>query len=146
QRLADATRGRHQRSGHQPADRVRYGSRCRRCTSYSGLNTNTKMRMTITEEFTPLFAPKTVAVVGASTKGNALPSIFIRRIGGFGFAGDMYLILPAAGEIDGLMAYTTLAETPKPVVYAYTAVSGAQISAMLSAAKRHVRFAQVVSS
>ena len=102
--------------------------------------------MTITEEFTPLFAPKTVAVVGASTKGNALPNVFIRRIREFGFTGDIYPIHPVATEIDGLTAYKSLADTPKPVDYAYIAVSGAQIPAMLSAAKGHVRFAQVVSS
>ena len=38
------------------------------------------MSMNIIDEFTPLFAPKTVAVIGASTKGNALPNVFIRRI------------------------------------------------------------------
>ncbi len=102
--------------------------------------------MTITEEFTPLFAPKTVAVVGASTKGNALPNVFIRRIREFGFSGDIYPIHPAAAEIDGLTAYKSLADTPKPVDYAYIAVSAAQIPAMLAAANGHVRFAQVVSS
>ena len=71
--------------------------------------------MNIIEEFTPLFAPKTVAVIGASTKGNALPNVFIRRIREFGFSGDIYPIHPAAAEIDGLTAYKTLADTPKPV-------------------------------
>jgi len=102
--------------------------------------------MTVIEEFTPLFAPKTVAVVGASSKGNALPNIFIRRLREFGFSGDIYPIHPTAAAIDGLTAYRTLADTPEPVDYAYIAVSGAQIPAMLSAARGHVRFAQVVSS
>ena len=102
--------------------------------------------MNIIEEFTPLFAPKTVAVIGASTKGNALPNVFIRRIREFGFSGDIYPIHPGAAEIDGLTAYKTLADTPKPVDYAYIAVSGAQIPGMLAAAKGHVRFAQVISS
>lgn len=104
------------------------------------------MSMTITEEFTPLFAPKTVAVVGASTKGNALPNVFIRRIREFGFSGDIYPIHPSASEIDGLAAYKSLADTPKAVDYAYIAVSAAQIPHMLAAANGHVRFAQVVSS
>jgi acyl-CoA synthetase (NDP forming) len=102
--------------------------------------------MTILEDFAPLFAPKTVAVVGASSKGNALPNVFIRRIREFGFAGDIYPIHPAAEEIDGLPAYRTLADTPRPVDYAYIAVSAAQIPAMLSATRGHVRFAQVISS
>lgn len=100
----------------------------------------------IIDTYTPLFAPKTVAVVGASTKGGALPNVFIRRIREFGYAGEIYPIHPAATEIDGLPAYRSLAETPKPVDYAYIAISAAQIAGMLSAANGRVRFAQVISS
>src|SRR3990172_4601236 len=104
------------------------------------------MNSSVIEQFMPLFAPKTVAVVGASTKGAALPNVFIRRIREFGFAGAIYPIHPTAAEIDGLPAYRTLADTPLPVDYAYIAVSAAQIPDMLSAAAGHVRYAQVISS
>ena len=100
----------------------------------------------IIEKFTPLIAPRTVAVVGASTKGTALPNIFIRRIREFGYDGAIYPIHPSAAEIDGLPAYRSLADTPQPVDYAYIAVSAAQIPAMLSAAAGRVRYAQVISS
>src|SRR5688572_23467137 len=98
------------------------------------------------QEFSPLFEPQTVAVIGASAKSPTLPNHFIRRIKEFGFRGDIYPIHPVAPEIDGLTAYKTLADTPKPVDYAYIAVAGAQIPAMLESAKGHVRFAQVISS
>ena len=98
------------------------------------------------QEFAPLFEPQTVAVIGASAKGGALPNHFIRRIREFGYSGDIYPIHPTAAEINGLPAYKTLADTPKPVDYAYIAVAGAQIPAMLESAKGHVRFAQVISS
>ena len=81
----------------------------------------------VIEHYTPLFEPKTVAVVGASTKGTALPNIFIRRIREFGYTGDIYPIHPTAAQIDGLKAYPSLADTPKPVDYAYIAVGAAQI-------------------
>ena len=100
----------------------------------------------ILQQYQPLFEPKTVAVVGASTKGNALPNVFIRRIREFGFQGDIYPIHPSAEQIDGLTAYRSLADTPKPVDYAYIAVGAAQIPPMLSSARGHVRFAQVISS
>jgi acyl-CoA synthetase (NDP forming) len=45
-----------------------------------------------------------------------------------------------------LPAYKSLADTPKPVDYAYIAISAAQISGMLAAANGRVRYAQVVSS
>ena len=104
------------------------------------------MKASILEQYAPLFTPRTVAVIGASTKGNALPNVFIRRIREFGYEGAIYPIHPSAPEIDGLTAYRSLAETPEPVDYAYIAVSAAQIPDMLSAAAGHVRYAQVISS
>ena len=98
------------------------------------------------ENFAPLFMPKTVAVVGASAKGTALPNVFIRRIKEYGFTGEIYPIHPSAATIDGIPAYPNLAATPKPVDYAYIAVSGAQIPDMLKVAAGRVRFAQVISS
>jgi len=100
----------------------------------------------VLEAFRPLFEPKTVAVVGASTKGNALPNIFIRRIREFGYAGEIYPIHPAADEIDGLKAYRSLGETPNPVDYAYIAIAAAQVPPLLEAGKGRVRYAQVISS
>jgi acyl-CoA synthetase (NDP forming) len=105
------------------------------------MNKNNKLR-----EFAALFEPQTVAVIGASAKGGALPNVFIRRIREFGYVGDIYPIHPTAAEIDGLPAYKTLADTPKPIDYAYIAVGGAQIPAILEAAKGRLRFAQVISS
>ena len=97
-------------------------------------------------DFTPLFSPKTVAVIGASTKGTALPNVFIRRIREFGFEGAIYPIHPTAAEIDGLPAYKSLADTPEPVDYAYIAIGAAQIAPLLAQANGRLRFAQVISS
>ena len=104
------------------------------------------MSESIVEQFKPLFEPKTVAVIGASAKGLALPNTFMRRIRAFGFTGPIYPIHPTASTIDGMPAYKTLADTPLPVDYAYIAVAGALIPDILKAGKGHVRFAQVVSS
>jgi acyl-CoA synthetase (NDP forming) len=100
----------------------------------------------ILEQYAPLFTPKTVAVVGASTKGAALPNVFIRRIREFGYEGAIYPIHPTADQIDGLPAYKSLGETPLPVDYAYIAIGAAQVPPLLSAGKGRVRFAQVISS
>ncbi|HJQ62343.1 MAG TPA: CoA-binding protein, partial [Burkholderiales bacterium] len=100
----------------------------------------------ILEQYEPLFAPRTVAVVGASTKGTALPNVFIRRIREFGYDGAIYPIHPSAAEIDGLPAYKSLGETPQPVDYAYIAIAAAQVAPLLAAGKGRVRFAQVISS
>lgn len=100
----------------------------------------------VIDRFKPLFEPKTVAVVGASTKGNALPNVFIRRIREFGFKGEIYPIHPTANEIDGLKAYRGLGETPNPVDYAYIAIAAAQVPPLLKDARGRLRYAQVISS
>jgi acyl-CoA synthetase (NDP forming) len=100
----------------------------------------------VIERFKPLFEPKTVAVVGASTKGGTLPNVFIRRIREFGYAGAIYPIHPSAESIDGLKAYRSLGDTPEPVDYAYIAIAAAQVPPLLEKARGRVRFAQVISS
>src|SRR3970040_2312651 len=104
------------------------------------------MSESVIEQFRPLFEPKTVAVVGASTKGTALPNVFIRRIREFGFAGAIYPIHPSAESIDGLKAYRSLGETPDPVASAYIAIAATQVPPLLEEARGRVRFAQVISS
>jgi acyl-CoA synthetase (NDP forming) len=98
------------------------------------------------EFFAPLFAPGTVAVVGASASSATIANTFIRRMKDFGYPGQIYPIHPKAGEIEDLPAYPSLAETPEPIDYAYIAIAAARIPDLLAAASGRVRFAQVVSS
>ena len=100
----------------------------------------------VVERYKPLFEPQTVAVVGASSKGSTLPNVFIRRIRELGYAGEIYPIHPAAAEIDGLKAYRGLAETPRPVDYAFIAIPAGQVAPLLETARGRVRFAQVISA
>jgi len=103
-------------------------------------------RVDLLDQFGPLFAPRTVAIVGASTKGTALANIFIRRIQSFGFSGPIYPIHPTAETIEGLPAYSNLRDTPEAIDYAYIAVAAAQVPQLLAQANGHVRYAQVISS
>jgi len=105
-----------------------------------------EMSASVIEQFRPLFEPKTVAVVGASTKGTALPNVFIRRLREHGYAGAIYPIHPSAVEIEGIAAYRSLAEAPATVDYAYIAIPAAQVPPLLNDARGRVRFAQVISS
>ena len=101
---------------------------------------------TVLDRYRPLIEPKAVAVVGASTKGNALPNAFMRRIRAFGYTGDIYPIHPAASEIDGIRAYRSFADLPQAVDYAFIAIPAAEIPALLETAGGRVRYAQVISS
>ncbi|HSG95883.1 MAG TPA: acetate--CoA ligase family protein, partial [Afifellaceae bacterium] len=98
------------------------------------------------EFFAPLFAPKTVAVVGASGSSATIANTFIRRMKDYSYPGQIYPIHPKAAEIETLPAYPSLAETPEPIDYAYIAIGAGRIPDLLAAACGRVRFAQVVSS
>jgi len=98
------------------------------------------------DHFRPLFAPRTVAVLGASTSSTTIANTFIRRMKDFGYAGQLYPIHPKASEIEGLPAYPGLTQTPEPVDYAYVAIGARAIPDVLRNAGGRVRFAQVISS
>ncbi|MBL24970.1 MAG: CoA-binding protein [Rhodospirillaceae bacterium] len=100
----------------------------------------------VKERFRPLFEPETVAVIGASATGHTIANTFIRRVTEFGFEGDIYPIHPKADEVDGLKAYPSLGETPKPVDFAYIAIGSGAVPPLVEAAKGRVAYAQVISS
>ena len=100
----------------------------------------------VIERFAPLFEPKTVAVVGASTKGTALPNVFIRRLLEHGYPGAIYPIHPTATTVEGLPAYRSLQLAPAAVDYLYIAIPAAQVPALLTQARGRARFAHVISS
>jgi acyl-CoA synthetase (NDP forming) len=100
----------------------------------------------VIERLEHLFAPRTVAVVGASGSGVTIANTFIQRLKNFGYDKPVYPIHPSASEIEGLPAYPSLAETPEPVDYCYIAVGAARVPEVLQGANGRVRFAQVISS
>jgi len=100
----------------------------------------------VIERFKPLFEPKTIAVVGASTRGEALPNVFLRRLREHSYPGAIYPIHPSAKEIEGIAAYSSLAAAPAAVDYAYIAIPAAQVPSLLANARGRVRFAHVISS
>ncbi len=106
----------------------------------------TQSNKKIRKQFEPLFAPRTVAVVGASASGTTPGNEFIRHTRNFGFTGKICPVHPSAGEIEGLPAYRSVAEIDEIVDYFYVAIDAAQVPAVLAAAQGRVRFAQVMSS
>ena len=93
-----------------------------------------------------LFAPRAVAVLGASSASVTIANTFIRRMKDFGYPGAIYPIHPKAAEVEGLAACPSLAALPEPVDYAYVAIAAERIPAVLAGAEGRVRFAQVISS
>ncbi len=97
--------------------------------------------------FRPLFEPRTIAVIGASSTRRSRSNVVIDQILRYGFDREkLYPIHPTADAIDGLRAYPSLRETPEPVDYAYVAIPSARVPDLLSEAKGRLRFAHVISS
>jgi len=59
-----------------------------------------------------LFRPKSVAVIGASSKELSIGNRVIKNLIDFGFEGGIYPINPKADEIRGLKAYKSIMECP----------------------------------
>ena len=100
----------------------------------------------VLQRFAPLFRPRTIAVVGASTKGSSQGNRFMRLLQQTGFEGSVYPIHPSQSVIEGHRAYPTLADAPELIDYAFIAIGGEQVPALLAAARGRVRFAQVMAS
>ncbi|MBX3519174.1 MAG: CoA-binding protein [Xanthobacteraceae bacterium] len=98
------------------------------------------------DSFDALFAPSTIAVVGASATSVAGGNRFIRHLKAFGYPGKIFPIHPSAAEIEGMPAFSSVSETPAPIDYAYVAVAAQQVPKLLRSFAGRVRVAQVMSS
>ncbi len=67
----------------------------------------------------PLFKPRAVAIVGASTKELSIGNVIIKNLQAFGYQGKIYPIHPSAPEVRGLKAYASLADVPGDVDLAH---------------------------
>jgi acyl-CoA synthetase (NDP forming) len=63
-----------------------------------------------------MFHPKSIAVVGASSK--AAETGWVKRLLDFGYKGQIYPVNPKVKEIQGLKAYANICDAPDPIDYA----------------------------
>lgn len=96
--------------------------------------------------FKPLYEPQTLAVVGASSTGTNRLNNYMRWVKEFGFKGEIYPIHPSADKIDGMTAYPSLADTPKPVDYAMVGVPAEKVPPIIAAADGRCRFAHIIAA
>ncbi len=104
-------------------------------------------RRAAAESVHALFAPRSVAIVGASPRPDTIGHALISNVVGRGFGGPIYPVHPTAREIAGRPCYPSLAACPGPVDLAVIAVPAPAVEAvMLEAARVGVRGAVVISS
>jgi acetyl coenzyme A synthetase (ADP forming)-like protein len=75
----------------------------------------------------PFFAPKTVAVVGASTRRGSIGGELFRNILDAGFEGIAYPVNPKAASVAGVRAYPSIADVPDPVDLAVFCLPGESV-------------------
>lgn len=75
------------------------------------------------EQLDRIMRPKSIAVVGASTKEHTIGSDIMKRLQEYKFTGKIYPINPKGGVIEGLQAYTTVNEVPEDIDLAIIVVN-----------------------
>ncbi len=94
----------------------------------------------------PLFSPRSMAVIGASSSTVTVANDFIRQSLALGYKGRIVPIHPSATAIEGLPTAPSLAAAGELFDYVYIAVSAPQVPAIIRSAAGVARFAQVISS
>jgi acetyltransferase len=93
------------------------------------------------------FAPKSVAVVGASATPGSVGSILMHNLIQTSFGGVIYPINPKRKAVHGVLCYPSLLETPEPVDLAVIATPAASVPATIEqCAARGVPTAIVISA
>ncbi|MDR0966880.1 MAG: acetate--CoA ligase family protein [Myxococcales bacterium] len=71
--------------------------------------------MSSLQEMKALFAPKSIAVIGASVKDGSIGNTVVKNLIESGFAGAIYPINPKAPDILGIKAYASVKDVPGEV-------------------------------
>jgi len=72
----------------------------------------------MSKQLDAIMKPRSIAVIGASTKEKTIGSEIMKRLQEYGFTGDIYPINPKADVVEGLKAYKTILDVPGTVDFA----------------------------
>lgn len=78
-----------------------------------------------------LLAPRSIAVIGASSDATRIGGRTLRTLIDAGFTGPIYPVNPRRSEIQGLIAYPRIADLPEPVDCAIIAIPANDVVAAL---------------
>ena len=108
--------------------------------------TVTANTLDVVNHFVPLFEPRSIAVIGVSSKGVGQGNSYINCLRQAGYTGAIYPIHPTESLLEGLPTYSSLADTPQTIDYAFVAIAAAGVPSVLEQANGRVRYAQVMSA
>ena len=103
--------------------------------------------MTNAADFKPLFAPRAIAVIGASQDLTRISGQPIKALKMAGYAGPIYLVNPKYTELHGLKCYPAAASIGAPVDLAIVAVPAPGVpDAIRDCGKAGIKFAVVLTA
>ena len=83
------------------------------------------------EKLDRVFNPKTIAVIGASTRDGSIGAKILRNLTGSGYAGKVFPVNPFRQTIQGLTAYPNIHSIPEPVDLAIIATPANTVPAIV---------------
>lgn len=100
-----------------------------------------------TRDFSSLFNPRGIAVVGASSDLTRIGGQPIRALTEFGYKGEVYPVNPKYDEIKGLRCYPDVSQVPQPCDVALVAVSAKLVPQVIEqCGEAGIGFAVVLSA
>jgi acetyltransferase len=88
-----------------------------------------------------LFNPKSVAIIGASTKELSIGNVITKNLLRYGYKGPIYPINPKADEVRGIKAYKTIFDIPGEVDLAHISIPSKFVpQAVEDCGKKGVKF------
>jgi len=79
----------------------------------------------------PIFAPRSVAVVGASRRRGQLGAEILHNLLETGFRGRLYVVNPNVTELEGVLSFSSLTAIPHPVDLAVVVVPAEQVNVVV---------------
>jgi acyl-CoA synthetase (NDP forming) len=96
-------------------------------------------------DFTRLFAPRSIAIAGASGTKVTFGNRFLEAYRAAGWTDGLYAIHPTAQEIDGVPAVASVTQISGGVDYLLVAIPAARCADLVREAAGHTRFVHIVS-
>jgi acyl-CoA synthetase (NDP forming) len=94
-----------------------------------------------------LFEPRSVAVLGASSKAGKLGNTLVSNLIFSKYKGKIFPVNPSGGEILGLAAYKDVADVPGEIDLAVIVIpASAAFEAVKSCADKGVKFVAIITS
>lgn len=98
-----------------------------------------------TTDFSRMFAPRGIAIAGASATKSTFGNRFLAAYRDYGWTDGLYALHPTATEIDGVPAHPTLSDVPGPVDYVLAAVPASGCADLVRSAAGVAPFVHVIS-